>query len=95
MGIRLGLGAYYVGERPVTDYSLDYTHGYTDPGAKPFMMDGYFTLNATAGYKYQNWDLSANWNNISNSFGYNSYARGGMINPIDPSNCTVTLSYTL
>ena len=94
-GLRTGVGAYYVGERPVTDHSLVFTHGYTDPGVKPFMMDGYFTLNASIGYVYKQWGLNVAFNNITDSYGWNSYARGGFMNPIDPRNFTATLSYTL
>lgn len=92
-GLSLGVGAYYVGERPVNDYTKKTTHNNTQPGVKPFNMDAYTTLNATIGYKYKKATISVAFNNITNSIGYSSYYRGGFINPTDPFNAVATVTY--
>lgn len=92
-GLSLGIGAYYVGERPVNDYTKKTTHNNTTPGVKPFDMSAYTTLNATVGYAYKKISLSLVFNNITNALGYSSYYRGGFINPIDPFNFAATVAY--
>lgn len=92
-GLSLGVGAYYVGERPVNDYTKKTTHANTTPGVKPFNMTAYTTLNATVGYAYKKLSLNLVFNNITNALGYSSYYRGGYINPIDPFNFAATVAY--
>lgn len=92
-GLNIGIGAYYVGERPVNDYTKKTTHANTTPGVKPFNLDGYTTLNASLGYSYKGVSINLVCNNILNATGYNSYYRGGFINPIDPFNMSATISY--
>lgn len=92
-GLNMGLGAYYTGTRPVSDYTQKTTHQNTTPGVKPFNMDAYTTLNATLGYTYKKASLSLIFNNILNTTGYSSYYRGGYINPTDPFNVSTTLAY--
>lgn len=92
-GLNVGVGAYYVGERPVGDYTKKTTHVNTTPGVKPFDMKAYTTLNATLGYTYKKASFNLIFNNILNTLGYSSYYRGGYINPIDPFNVSATLAY--
>lgn len=92
-GLNLGVGAYYLGERPVNDFTKKTTHNNTTPGVKPFMMDAYTTLNASIGYTYKKASINVVFNNITNAVGYSSYYRGGYINPTDPFNASVTLAY--
>lgn len=92
-GLNLGVGAYYVGARPVNDYTKKTTHQNTTPGVKPFDMKAYTTLNATIGYNYKKASFNLTFNNILNTLGYSSYYRGGYINPIDPFNVSATLAY--
>lgn len=92
-GLNFGVGAFYTGERPVTDYSIKATHTNTQPGIKPFDMDAYTTVNAKVGYRYQRFGINLFFNNILNAEGYSSYYRGGYINPIDPFNMAAQLSY--
>ncbi|MGL4992737.1 MAG: carboxypeptidase-like regulatory domain-containing protein [Bacteroidales bacterium] len=92
-GVSIGLGAYYVGERPVNDFSMKASHANTTPGVKPFDMKAHTTLNATVGYKYKRASINLIFNNITNAEGYSSYYRGGFINPIDPFNFSTALSY--
>ncbi len=92
-GMTIGVGAYYVGERPVNDYTKKTTHANSDPGVKPFDLPAYTTLNATLGYSYKRASVNVIFNNITNTLGYNSYYRGGFINKIDPFNASVSLAY--
>lgn len=92
-GVSLGLGAYYLGKRPVNDFTKKTTHANTTPGVKPFDMNAFTTLNATVGYAYRKSSINVVFNNILNSVGYSSYYRGGFINPTDPFNVSVTLKH--
>ncbi|TGN30256.1 TonB-dependent siderophore receptor [Empedobacter tilapiae] len=85
-GISLSVGAYYVGERPVNEYTKKTIIHNTTPGVKPFMMPEYTTLNAQIGYSIKKFDFRLFFNNITDEIGYNSYYRGGYINQIDPFN---------
>lgn len=85
-GVSLSVGAYYVGERPVNEYTKKTIIHNTTPGVKPFMMPEYTTLNAQIGYSIKKFDFRLFFNNITDEIGYNSYYRGGYINQIDPFN---------
>lgn len=92
-GLSLGFGVYYVGDRPVNEYSLS-PDGHGNPGGeKPFDMPAYTTLNAQVGYRLDRFTLRVYLNNIADEIGYNSYFRGGFINQIDPRNISAAVSY--
>lgn len=92
--LSVGVGVYYVGDRPVNDYSIAGAdpHGNNYPKA-PFNMPEYTTVNAQLGYTYQKIGLQVFFNNIFDEVGYTSYYRGGYIDQIDPRNFKVQLSY--
>lgn len=85
-GLSLGVGTYYVGARPVNDYSLAPDGHGTVVGTKPFDMPAYKTVNAQVAYSYKKFTAQLLFNNIFDELGYNSYYRGGYINQIDPRN---------
>lgn len=92
-GLSIGVGTYYVGERPVNEYSLQPdVHGNVY-GNKPFDMPAYFTVNAQLGYTYKHVTARVFFNNIFDEIGYNSYFRGGYINQIDPRNFAGVVTY--
>lgn len=93
-GLSLGVGAYYLGERPVNDWSSGaITHEGIVPDVKPFDLAAYTTVNFQVGYKFNDqWTLRGYVNNVFNEFGYNAY-RTSYINPIDPINFSGMLSY--
>jgi len=93
-GLSLGLGAYYVGKRPVNEYSTKYDGHLYNPGVKPFDMPAYTTLNAQVAYKIGKVTAHLYLNNLTDALGYNSYYRGGYINQIDPRNFSAMVSYT-
>ncbi len=93
-GLSLGAGAYYVGKRPVSDWSrvVDELHG-IQPGQKPFDVAAYTTVNAQAGYTFsRHWDLRVFVNNIFDEIGFNTY-RTLYINQTDPRNVSAILTY--
>lgn len=87
------VGVYYVGARPVNDYSLvPDGHGSTT-GAKPFDMPAYTTVNAQLAYGVGPFTARVYMNNLFDALGYNSYYRGGYINQIDPRNFSAAVTY--
>lgn len=92
-GLSLSAGVYYVGSRPVNEYTKKTVIHNTTPGVKPFLMPDYTTLNAQVGYALKNFDIRVFFNNITDAVGYNSYYRGGYINQIDPFNMAAQVVY--
>ena len=94
-GLHFGGGAYYVGERPVNEFTQQYgaTPHNTTPGVKPFMLKAYTTLNAQIGYNYNNIGIKIFANNLTDAIGYNAYYRGGFLNRNDPRSFAVQLNY--
>ncbi|APD07008.1 ferrichrome-iron receptor [Flavobacteriaceae bacterium UJ101] len=92
-GLSLGAGIYYLGERPSNVYAKEYTHTGVVPGAKPFDLKSYTTVNLQASYKFnKHFDVSVFANNIFDAEGYNAY-RTVYINPIDPVNYSISGRY--
>jgi len=92
-GLSIGVGAYYVGDRPVNEYTKKTIIHNTEPGVKPFDMPAYTTVNAQLAYTYKKVTTRVFFNNIFDEIGYNSYYRGGYINQIDPRNFAAQISY--
>lgn len=93
-GLSLGAGAYYVGKRPVNDYTIKVAVHNTTPNVKPFDMPAYTTINAQVAYTFKHLTTRVFFNNIFDELGYSSYYRGGYINQIDPRNFAANLSYS-
>lgn len=91
--LSLSAGVYYVGKRPVNEYSNAYDGHSYNPGIAPFDMPAYTTLNAQVGYKVQKWEARLFLNNLTNEIGLNSYFRGGYINQTDPRNIAFALNF--
>lgn len=91
-GLSIGLGTYYVGKRPVNEYSLAPDGHGNIGGTKPFDMPAYTTVNVQLGYTRGPVTARVFFNNIFDELGYNSYFRGGYINQIDPRNFAGSLS---
>lgn len=97
-GFDLGAGVYHVGSRPVDDYSQTTFHNGHElsvtPGTKPFLMKAYTTVDAQAGYTFNNGlGVRVFFNNIFDAIGYSSYYRGGYIDQIQPRNFSVQVNY--
>lgn len=91
--LSLSAGVYYVGDRPVNEYSLSPNGHGEYYGVKPFDMPAYTTVNAQVGYRWKQFDAKLFINNITDEIGLNSYFRGGYINQIDPRNVAFSLNY--
>lgn len=92
-GLNFGGGVYYVGDRPVNEYTQTYTAHDTTPGLEPFNLKAYTTLNAQIGYTYKNASIKVFANNLTDAIGYNAYYRGGFLNRNDPRNFAVQVNY--
>ncbi|NAW51188.1 TonB-dependent receptor [Elizabethkingia argentiflava] len=96
-GFDVGAGIYYVGARPVDEWTQkSFTSAHINsvtPGKKPFDMPSYTTLDAQIGYVYKNIGARIFLNNILNVIAYNSYFRGGFIDQIQPRNYGLQLQY--
>lgn len=92
-GLAASVGVYYVGERPVNDYTLKPDGHGSMVGKKPFDMPGYTTVNAQLAYAIGPFTARVYLNNLLDALGYNSYYRGGYINQIDPRNFSAVVSY--
>ena len=92
-GFSIGAGLYYVGERPVNEYTKVTSAHDTVPGLKYFDMPAYTTLNAQVGYEINQLGFRVFLNNITDALGYNSYYRGGFINQIEPFNISAQINF--
>ena len=92
-GLSASAGVYYVGDRPVNDYTLKPDGHGSMVGKKPFDMPGYTTVNAQLAYAIGPFTARVYMNNLFNALGYNSYYRGGYINQIDPRNFSAMVTY--
>lgn len=96
-GLDVGAGIYYVGKRPVDEWTQKtFTNAHVNsvqPGTKPFDMPAYTTVNAQLGYGFKNIYLRVFFNNIFDAVGYTSYYRGGYIDQIQPRNFAIQLNY--
>lgn len=92
-GLSLGAGVYYVGARPVNEYTKITAVHNTIPGTKYFDMPSYTTLSAQLDYEWSKFNFKLFFNNITNAIGYSSYYRGGYINQIDPFNISAQVNY--
>ena len=97
-GLDFGAGIYYVGERPVDEWTQKtYTAAHVNsvkPGTKPFNMPEYTTVDAQVGYVLKNGlGIRLLFNNIFDAVGYSSYFRGGYIDQIKPRNFAAQLNY--
>lgn len=101
-GLTVGLGVYYVGSRPVDDFSKSTSVNITTgggeiqkitPGVRPFMLDAYTTINAQLSYNYKQYTFRAILNNIGNTKGYIAYYPQAFLNPTDPRNFGLSVYY--
>ncbi|EFK37950.1 Ferric hydroxamate uptake [Chryseobacterium gleum] len=96
--VDVGAGIYYVGQRPVDEWTQKtFSAGHINsvkPGDQPFDMPQYTTVDAQVGYSMKNgMGVRVFFNNIFDSVGYSSYFRGGYIDQIQPRNFAVQVNY--
>ncbi len=92
--LSFGMGAYYVGARPLAEYTQREIAGHQiQPNTKPFLADAYTTLNFQMGYAINKFNFRVFVNNILDQVGYTAYYRGGYLNPTDPRNMALSVNY--
>ena len=92
-GLSLGAGVYFIGERPINDWSRSVTHQGIVPNQKPFELKSYTLVNLQASYLItNNWEARVLVNNLFNELGYDAY-RTSFINQINPQNFAGVLTY--
>jgi len=95
-GLKLGLSAFYVGDRNSgwnTDISkVDVSTGAITYRNRLIPVDGFTTLDFTAGYTYKKVSFLAKVSNLTNT--YNFYLHENYsVNPIPPTQLIGTISY--
>lgn len=96
-GLKVGAGAYYVGERlagwndtKTGNNSLIIRKGVS----RTFAVEDYVTVNATVGYDWKKFSIQGKIGNIFDVMNYNVHENYS-VNPITPRNYYVTLTYKL
>lgn len=88
-GLKLGAGAYYIGNRVGGwNNTIGQSQGYD----RRIPVDGFVTIDLSAGYTFRNITLLAKLSNIANTYNYYVHENYS-INPIPPRQLVATLSY--
>ncbi|HYH15618.1 MAG TPA: TonB-dependent receptor, partial [Flavisolibacter sp.] len=97
-GLKLGLSAFYVGDRN-SGWNNDYIIDPTDPEKKRLVernrlipVDGFTTLDFSAGYSYKKFSFLAKVSNLTNTYNYYLHENYS-VNPIPPTQLIGTVSY--
>ena len=93
-GLNVGVGVYYLGERPYNDWTLPGVQYHAiDPNTAPWYNKAYTTVNAQLGYEFQqHWGVRVLFNNILDEVGYDAY-RSNFIDRIQPRNFSGQVTY--
>lgn len=93
-GLSIGAGVYYIGKRPVNDWSAGaVTHEGIVPGQEPFDIDAHTEVNLQVAYALnKHWNFRGIVNNLLNEIGYNAY-RTRYINQTNPKNFSLAVEY--
>lgn len=90
-GLKVGAGAYYIGKR-IGGWNNTIGQSYTYDRQIP--VDGFITIDLNAGYTYKHFAVLAKVSNITNTYNYYVHENYS-INPIPPTQLSVTVSYRL
>lgn len=90
-GLKVGAGAYYIGKR-IGGWNNTIGQSYTYDRQIP--VDGFITIDLNAGYTYKHFAVLAKVSNITNTYSYYVHENYS-INPIPPTQLSVTVSYRL
>jgi iron complex outermembrane receptor protein len=89
--LKVGAGAYYIGKR-IGGWNNTIGQSYTYDRQIP--VDGFITVDLNAGYTYKHFAVLAKVSNITNTYSYYVHENYS-INPIPPTQLSVTVSYRL
>jgi len=90
-GLSVGLYANYIGKRFMNDQVQVYWHN-IEPASPTLAFDPYWQMDAQLGYSYKGFSLVLKANNVTGVKNYQAY-RINYINPIEPRNYILTISY--
>jgi iron complex outermembrane recepter protein len=90
-GLKLGASIFYVGDR-MGGYNN--TVNQTQSYSRLIPVNGYTTIDVTAGYSFKKLSVFGKLSNITNTLNWNVHENYS-INPIAPTQFVVTLSYKL
>jgi len=90
-GFKLGAGFYYTGKR---FGGYNNTIGQTQTYSRLIPVDGFATIDCSAGYSWKNLSVLVKLSNLTNTFNYYVHENYS-INPIAPRQLAATLSYKL
>lgn len=88
-GLKIGSSLFYTGTRFA---GFNNTKGQTQTYARNFEVDGFTTIDFSAGYTYKKITLLAKLSNLTNTLNYYVHENYS-INPIPPRQLVATLSY--
>lgn len=88
-GFRLGAGVYYTGDRYA---GWNNTKGQAQDYSRLIFVDGFTTLDVSAGYTYKKISLLAKVSNLTNTYNYYVHENYS-INPIAPTQFMGTVKY--
>lgn len=88
-GLRLGASVFYIGDRWG---GWNNTIGQAQNYSRLIAVDGFTTVDLTAGYTFRRISLLAKLSNLTNTFNYYVHENYS-INPIAPRQVIATLSY--
>ncbi|PTX22706.1 iron complex outermembrane receptor protein [Pontibacter mucosus] len=93
-GLNIGAGAYYLGERPYNDWTVEGVQYHNiEPNTAPWYNKAYTIVNAQLGYEFKkHWGVRALFNNIFDTVGYDAY-RTSFIDRIQPRNFSGVVTY--
>jgi iron complex outermembrane receptor protein len=88
-GLKLGVTAFYMGERGA---GWNNTYGQTQTRSRMINVDGYTTLDISAGYSFKYISVLAKVSNVTNVYNYTVHENYS-VNPIPPTQLTATVAY--
>ncbi|MHA6249999.1 TonB-dependent siderophore receptor [Pontibacter sp. CAU 1760] len=93
-GLSLGLGAYYLGQRPYNDWTQKGVQYHAiEPDTAPWYNKAYTIVNVQMGYEFrQHVSLRLLCNNLLDAVGYDAY-RSNYIDRIQPRNFSGMVTY--
>lgn len=93
-GLGVGVGVYYLGERPYNDWTQDGVQYHAiDPNTAPWYNKAYTLTNAQLSYDFEkHWGIRVLFNNVFDTIGYDAY-RSNFIDRIQPRNISGVISF--
>lgn len=88
-GLKLGTSVFYTGKRMA---GWNNTIGQSQPGSRLIPVDGFTTIDLSAGYSFKKFSLLAKVSNLTNELNYYVHENYS-VNPIPPTQFVTTIGY--